>query len=495
MAGRKENPVLTACQAPSGRITRAQAAANRGRFGFAPSVSLPARTERKQTAKGKTKRGALDEITSVSTATSAPQPKRRTVLKDVTNIGCANSSKNCTTTSKLQQKSKPTQRVKQIPSKKQCAKKVPKLPPPAVAGTSFVIDSKSSEETQKVELLAKAEEPTNLFENEGLLSLQNIERNRDSNCHEAFFEARNTMDKHELADSKPGDSSGLGFIDIDNDNGNPQMCASYASEIYTNLMASEVSEEYKLVPDTLYLTINLIDRFLSQHYIERQKLQLLGITSMLIASKYEEICAPRVEEFCFITDNTYTKAEVLKMEGLVLNDLGFHLSVPTTKTFLRRFLRAAQASRNNHTLEHYTSYKSSDIQICVCALRELQHNTSNCPLNAIREKYRQQKAAAFGLIIILDQRVQSLERELDAAISAAARARTEKRQAEAAQRAAELRAQEVTKELENTAKVFKLHMEELRAKQEEIAKKESDIKVLEAIIRTLSNKDDGGSSE
>uniref|UniRef100_A0A0D3HUS7 Uncharacterized protein n=1 Tax=Oryza barthii TaxID=65489 RepID=A0A0D3HUS7_9ORYZ len=98
-------------------------------------------------------------------------------------------------------------------------------------------------------------------------------------------------------------------------------------------------------------------------------------------------------------------------------------------------------------------------------------------------------------IKILDQRVQSLERELDAAISAAARARTEKRQAEAAQRAAELRAQEVTKELENTAKVFKLHMEELRAKQEEIAKKESDIKVLEAIIRTLSNKDDGGSSE
>ena len=98
-------------------------------------------------------------------------------------------------------------------------------------------------------------------------------------------------------------------------------------------------------------------------------------------------------------------------------------------------------------------------------------------------------------IKILDQRVQSLERELDAAISAAARARTEKRQAEAAQRAAELRAQEVTKELENTARVFQLHMEELRAKQEEIAKRDSDIKVLEAIIRTLSSKDDGGSSE
>ena len=164
---------------------------------------------------------------------------------------------------------------------------------------------------------------------------------------------------------------------------------------------------------------------------------------MLIASKYEEICAPRVEEFCFITDNTYTKNQVLKMECEVLNDLGFHLSVPTIKTFLRRFLRAAHASQKapcatlgylgnylaeltltdysflkfhpsvvaasavflakwtldqsdlpwNSTLEHYTSYKSSDIQGCVRDLWELQQgNTSGSPpLNAIREKYRQEK--------------------------------------------------------------------------------------------------------
>ncbi|XP_054778536.1 uncharacterized protein LOC129286610 isoform X1 [Prosopis cineraria] len=53
-------------------------------------------------------------------------------------------------------------------------------------------------------------------------------------------------------------------------------------------------------------------------------------------------------------------------------------------------------------------------------------------------------------IKVLEQRVETLERELDAAITAAAHARSEKRQAEAAQKAAELRAQEVTKELENT---------------------------------------------
>ncbi|PON63843.1 tropomyosin [Parasponia andersonii] len=92
-------------------------------------------------------------------------------------------------------------------------------------------------------------------------------------------------------------------------------------------------------------------------------------------------------------------------------------------------------------------------------------------------------------IKVLEQRVETLERELDAAITAAARARSEKRQAEAAQKAAELRAQEVTKELENTTKVFELHMEELRAKQEEITKRDKDIKVLEAIIQTLGGKD------
>ncbi|KAF8389920.1 hypothetical protein HHK36_024439 [Tetracentron sinense] len=89
----------------------------------------------------------------------------------------------------------------------------------------------------------------------------------------------------------------------------------------------------------------------------------------------------------------------------------------------------------------------------------------------------------------LEQRVVTTERKLDAAIIDAARAHSEKQQAEAAQRAAELHAQEVTRELENTTNVFKLHMEELRSKQEEISAKDGEIKVLEAIIQTLSGKE------
>ena len=69
----------------------------------------------------------------------------------------------------------------------------------------------------------------------------------------------------------------------------------------------EVGIEYRLSSDTLFLSVAFVDRFLSLRTLKRNTLQLVGITSMLVASKYEEIYAPNIEEFCFITDNTYTK--------------------------------------------------------------------------------------------------------------------------------------------------------------------------------------------
>ena len=65
------------------------------------------------------------------------------------------------------------------------------------------------------------------------------------------------------------------------------------------------------------LAINYIDRFLSSEVAPRRKLQLVGITCMLVAAKYEEIYAPQIEDFCYITDNTYTRDEVLAMEQQV----------------------------------------------------------------------------------------------------------------------------------------------------------------------------------
>ena len=76
---------------------------------------------------------------------------------------------------------------------------------------------------------------------------------------------------------------------------------------------------------------------------------------MLIASKYEEIYAPQVDEFCYITDNTYTRNDVLAMERTVLDALNFELTQPTIKTFLRRCLRAAESDSKMEFLANFLS--------------------------------------------------------------------------------------------------------------------------------------------
>lgn len=101
-------------------------------------------------------------------------------------------------------------------------------------------------------------------------------------------------------------------------------CAEYASDIHENMRKEEgkslvwssymeaqpdvnekmrailidwlveVHLKFKLVPETLYLTVSLIDKYLEKVVVNWEKLQLVGVTAMLIASKYEEIYAPEV---------------------------------------------------------------------------------------------------------------------------------------------------------------------------------------------------------
>jgi hypothetical protein len=101
----------------------------------------------------------------------------------------------------------------------------------------------------------------------------------------------------------------------------------------------EVCEEYKLNVETLYLAVNYTDRFLSQMSVLRGKLQLVGTASMYIASKCEEITPPDVNEFVYITDDTYNRKQVLRMEHLLLKVLDFHMNPPTVNWFLTHFLR------------------------------------------------------------------------------------------------------------------------------------------------------------
>ena len=80
----------------------------------------------------------------------------------------------------------------------------------------------------------------------------------------------------------------------------------------------EVHLKFKLLPETLFITINLIDRYLSIVSIKRNSLQLVGVTAMFIASKYEEIYAPEVRDFVYITDNAYSKTEIFESLNFLL---------------------------------------------------------------------------------------------------------------------------------------------------------------------------------
>jgi cyclin-A len=96
----------------------------------------------------------------------------------------------------------------------------------------------------------------------------------------------------------------------------------------------EVADEYKMTDETLFLSVQYVDRFLSTVNVTRSKLQLLGMslreritstersilgtTCLYLASKYEEMYPPALDEFTFITDNTYEQKHILRMEQIVI---------------------------------------------------------------------------------------------------------------------------------------------------------------------------------
>lgn len=117
---------------------------------------------------------------------------------------------------------------------------------------------------------------------------------------------------------------------------------------------NEVHHQFKLDIDTYHMTVSLIDRYLQKvKTVPKKKLQLVGVTAMFIASKYEELFPPEIHDFVFITDDTYQKYQILEMEKEMVRALDFNLGKPLPTHFLRRFSKAAKASDVNHVLAKY----------------------------------------------------------------------------------------------------------------------------------------------
>jgi G2/mitotic-specific cyclin-B, other len=139
----------------------------------------------------------------------------------------------------------------------------------------------------------------------------------------------------------------------------------------------EVHLKFKMVPETLYLTINLIDRYLEKHEVRRSRLQLVGVASLLIASKYEEIYPPELQDLVFVTDSAYSAREIIETEGVIMKALDYQLTVPTIHTFLCRYLKAAHADRTmvqmacylaERSLQEYSSLKYPPSMIAAKAI-------------------------------------------------------------------------------------------------------------------------------
>jgi cyclin B len=183
----------------------------------------------------------------------------------------------------------------------------------------------------------------------------------------------------------PDACRGLELLDpIDlQDATDPQRLSCYAQEITANLYEAEVrylpSADYmvqqhdinykmrailldwlvsvhlkfRLLPETLFLTVSLIDRYLAKRAVARQQLQLIGVTAMFIASKYEEVCPPELKDFLYVTDQACTRDQLIMMELDLLQVLQFSLTVPTAWRFLERFCRLVEADACSASLAQY----------------------------------------------------------------------------------------------------------------------------------------------
>ncbi|PHT41617.1 Cyclin-B2-4, partial [Capsicum baccatum] len=167
---------------------------------------------------------------------------------------------------------------------------------------------------------------------------------------EAMMEEIDMMDeKIEMEDAED-----WSVVDIDSsDKKNELIVVEYIDDIYAYYKKAElemlsslflfVRYKFELMEETLYLTMNLIDRLLTVQSVIRKKLQLVGITTLLFACKYEEVYVPEVEDLILISDKAYARKEVLEIEKLMVNALQFNMTVPTTYVFMRRFLKASQS--------------------------------------------------------------------------------------------------------------------------------------------------------
>ena len=126
-------------------------------------------------------------------------------------------------------------------------------------------------------------------------------------------------------------------------------------QILVNFLV-EVHFRFGLAPATLYLTVNLLDRYLSSEVetkVTRSNLQLVGIAALFTSSKYEEVWALTSTDCVCVCDNSYSEKDVVDMETSILVALNYEIYVPCAHAFMVRYLKAVDATTDVVNLSNY----------------------------------------------------------------------------------------------------------------------------------------------
>jgi len=153
-----------------------------------------------------------------------------------------------------------------------------------------------------------------------------LKKEKTEHVQKNFYESHSSKLLHQVED--------IDEKDIDN----PQMLAEYVNDIYTylfrlegvypireNFLASqmdvtpkmrsvlldwinEVHNQFSLELETFHLTVSMIDRYLqATSNTPRRLLQLVGVTALFTASKYEELMPPEISDFVYVTGKSQNK--------------------------------------------------------------------------------------------------------------------------------------------------------------------------------------------
>lgn len=115
----------------------------------------------------------------------------------------------------------------------------------------------------------------------------------------------------------------------------------------------EVHLKFRLHSDTLFLTINIVDRVLEKTAVFRQQLQLVGVAALFVAAKYEEIHPPELKDLVYITDSAFLREDILDMETRILRLLEYRVTAPGPNRFLERFHSGSSVKQTTLHLSYY----------------------------------------------------------------------------------------------------------------------------------------------